>query len=494
MKKIIYSVLLLFSVTAISQGLHADKGRRIFIKTSPAQSATASKSTTTSNRGSYNPCSVAGKKVVTGQTAGGQTTRIKLYKTEAVLGKNVLLRGRLLLKLANRSLQNQAVKFYINGKYLGGTKTNRIGLARMTYRPSLNLRLKNGYFFLKIEYAGHGKCQKTYSIIGISARIPTTISLEFPNKPVLYQPSKGQISLYIKGILQSKVGNQGIFGREVQFKFNNKLIKRLGSGETGRFNYSYGVPRNFLGQVKVVALFPGDKKYASTAKRFSFNIKKKVQANKKGYVIFRLPQHYKVKVGQTINLSARVKSKSSSWPLQTSLSQRPNIKGAKVSWLLTWGRRDNFRKWLGNAYTDKNGIATLKVMINERPDYYRITALASHPEYAQIKKSKAAGFGLIKSPVYITVKGAKRGKIGDTLNLTMTVSRVTDLAPVAKARVLGFGIDEYVTTDSNGKAILNIYLSPGMLGQKTHSVRSEETNSYLSGKRNFKITTFPRAD
>lgn len=181
-------------------------------------------------------------------TNNNETTKINseisILSTKGSYGQTITLTTKLIAN--KKALTNKKVNFYINGKLIGTSTTNKDGIAKLNYKIS-----DVSQYTVKTSFNGDSQYNKIESnIYFTSTKAKTTMTL---NKK-LY---KGKIYTKIRALgkpLKNKVIKVYVKGKYVgKVKTNSKGI--------ALFKYS-----KKYGKVKVQTLFSGDKLYSRVYK------------------------------------------------------------------------------------------------------------------------------------------------------------------------------------------------------------------------------------
>ncbi len=194
----------------------------------------------------------ANSKAVT-LTVAQTETSMRGSNASGTVGDTTALRGWLSRTTDLGLLNNQPVKFFIDGNYVAQATTNSSGLASLSYEIQ---PLGAGTHTLLVQYDAttNYKASSVTGTLTIS-KANTTLAANNATK------SRGQVAALSARLVN--VRNSGyVVGRTVTFKIDSTAVGTGTTGADGYARYSYSVPSNAtVGAHTITAVFAGDTSY-----------------------------------------------------------------------------------------------------------------------------------------------------------------------------------------------------------------------------------------
>jgi hypothetical protein len=401
-------------------------------------------------------------------------TEIKAKSTIGAIGDTIFLRATLKLKKSRKPMGSQPLIFTVAGKYVGTGKTDSKGNAQVKYKVPKAMGSKQ----VEVKFTGNSSylpSSDTAKFGPIKSTTKLQLSLMNPGLTIF-----GGSHVQVKGTIYRTTDNKGLDGREITFTANGKNAGTSAASPEGKFSYSYTVPKNFAGYIKIKGNFSGDTFYLPTTANLSFKVNPPKQ---NAYLSWK---GISGKVGDTVTAVAYLKKSKSLFS--------PGFQGKKIGFSYTQGDK----KWhIGKAFTNYQGIAkvSFKIEADAMKYYVKAHVPGAFNELIVKKTNKTTPtFIVSKAPVKISVAGPSQAAIGSTVMFTVRVQRTTDGEYIKNVPVK-FENEKSKKTNHLGTIVL-FYKIPytGGTGQRNLEVKSFETKKYLPGAIVKKIKILPKSD
>jgi hypothetical protein len=375
-------------------------------------------------------------------TAGGATT-LTVSAASGAIGQTVILQATLIRNSDSAPLSGQTISFTVGGAGVGSGVTNGSGVAQVAYAiPEAG---GIGAFTIGASFAGNPPYNASSGSNTLTvSKAPTT---------TVMAPASGKIgeTVSLSATLTRNTDAAPLPGRTLAFQVAGSSVGSAPTNGSGTATLPYQIPEALGGGSHTTrADFGGDATHLA-----SFGTD--TLAASRSFTTILLADAAG-QIGATVNLSATLTRNTDSAPI-VARTITFQVGGIVV----------------GGAATNGSGIATFAYQIPE------VLGVGDSPTRADFagdatywSSLDTAILTISKAPTSTALQSAA-GKIGETVNLSATLTRTTDNAPLAGRsltfQVAGSSVGA-ANTDAGGTAALP-YSIPGSLGIGASPTRAD---------------------
>jgi hypothetical protein len=320
------------------------------------------------------------------------------------------------------------------------------------------------------------KLAKTESATKLSLQLDTNTS-----------PIRIGMTAWFKGRLFRSSDNKGIYGREITVYTKNIFrqipIGRVATSSDGTFRVKYKIPLTHRGTLKIYAKFRGDSRYRGSQKSISVPVAGKKRS---AYLFWH---DARGQVGKTIAVNVylmRGNSRSSKGFANKRVylvrQRGPRFPRPHVS-----------AQIIGRGITDRNGRANIPFKLKDKPMRYDLIAHIGQTHRNNlntVRPKKSHMLTIEKAKMTFLITGPLKGRIGQTLNYKIRVSRTTDRERLAGIEV-SFRGKRAITNSSGEVSFEYLVTSSGGLGRRTIEIRAKGDDYHQEKIHQLRINVLP---
>ena len=402
-------------------------------------------------------------------------TRVKAKYMFGAIGDTVNLKAFLYVAGKSKTpVVGKKLTFFVGGKRIGSTKTDKKGRARIKYKVPNYVGQKQTL----VKFYGAGRYQPSsdknkFASINSATKMTAESASGKPG---------GVAS--IRGKLIRITDKKGVAGRKIVAELGGKVVAQAATRNSGAFDIRYKIPSGSKKPIRLKIRFNGDKMYLGNAVNAVVDVR---GPKPKVYLSWTGASGL---VGQRVTITAKLGKRKI-------FGVTDGLAGKKIR---IWRERNKRfgpphykSKAMGSGITNKHGMVRISYVIDDDAYSYLVGAHFDQKmpfDYNLIKVSDPK-LHVGKSPVTVRVTcGLKKAKIGTTLMFLVKLTRNTDGCPLAN-KLIYFQGQKKKTSSLGTIAFFHRIKNTGSIGPRALKAIFKADKRYHKGEGSFTIDVLP---